>query len=100
MSAAPLSHFGDDDSLPTGPGYLPTVGDSFAVLSFASWSGGFQAYDLPALTGGLYLQPMLSADRLTLTVAVPEPASWALMLVGAAALGLATRRRHTARNAA
>ena len=82
------------------PGYLPTVGDSFAVLSFASWSGGFQAYDLPALTGGLYLQPVLSADRLTLTVAVPEPASWAMMLVGAAALGLAMRRRHTARNAA
>jgi NADH dehydrogenase FAD-containing subunit len=36
MSAAPLSHFGDDDSLPTGPGYLPRtlvlLGAGFAHL--------------------------------------------------------------------
>lgn len=75
------------------PGYVPRVGDSFEVLTFASRSGGFQAYDFPTLAGGLYFQPLLGADSLTLTVAVPEPASWALMIAGAGLIGWRLRRR-------
>lgn len=74
------------------PGYAPVVGDSFSVMRYASFSGSFDFYDLPALGGGLFLQPAVTAGGLTLTVAVPEPGTYGMMLLGLGSLGWRLRR--------
>lgn len=75
------------------PGFAPKVGDSFQLMTFASFSGNFDAYQLPALGAGLYLQPVLHAGNLTLTVAVPEPQTYAMLLMGLGVVGWRLRRR-------
>ncbi|MBN8808643.1 MAG: PEPxxWA-CTERM sorting domain-containing protein [Sphingomonas sp.] len=39
------------------------------------------------------LPPVALLDNVSLTAAVPEPASWALMIVGFGAMGYSLRRR-------
>ncbi len=53
--------------------FTPTVGDYYVEVNYIAASG--------EVAGG------------TLTASVPEPASWAMMLVGFGALGVALRRR-------
>lgn len=46
------------------------------------------------LTQGSYLFNLINGDTITVNVgAVPEPATWALMTLGMAAVGFAMRRR-------
>lgn len=74
------------------PGFVAHVGDSYPVLTFASASGGFDRYLLPALDGGLFLQPVLTAGSLTLAVAVPELETYTTMIIGIGFLGWRLRR--------
>lgn len=78
-------------------GYQGKAGDAFDLFD---WNGGlngtFGSIELPALTTGLTWQTgALYTDGLLSVVAVPEPASWVLMLLGAAGL-LIWRRPGTA----
>lgn len=74
-------------------GYQGKAGDAFDLFD---WNGGltgtFGSIALPALTAGLIWQTgELYTDGLLSVAAVPEPASWVLMLLGAG--GLLARRR-------
>ena len=42
------------------------------------------------------LPPSLLLDNVSLTAAVPEPATWGMMIVGFGAMGATLRRRRTA----
>lgn len=88
--------FGGNLVLNGSNGYVAHAGDRFTLFSWASTHGSFG--DIEA--SGLALGPglMLDASRLytdgTLgVVAVPEPATWALMLGGLAVTAVARRRR-------
>lgn len=70
---------------------------NYSFLNFKDQSSGTFYYFLKAnfLTDGVYQNPYVGFNHATLTVAsnraVPEPASWALMIAGFAALGGAIR---------
>jgi hypothetical protein len=74
-------------------------GDTIIGVHFGNGSGvgestGFFEYDFTSPTNTIALNiPASSAAVLYLTGAVPEPATWALMLLGFAGIGLALRRR-------
>lgn len=77
-------------------GHVFEVGN---VYDLFDWNGGvsgsFVALDLPTLAGGLTwdASDLYAGGTLSIT-AVPEPASWALLLAGGAAIaGLGRRRR-------
>lgn len=69
------------------PGYTPAKGDTF---DFFNWGGSisskFASYDLPTLGGGLEWDTANVGIDGTITV-VPEPSSWALMLLGFTGVG-------------
>ena len=75
-------------------GYLPTPGESFEVLTFASRVGAFDeilGLDLP---GELYFVPQYDANGLTLNVTgVPEPTVLVMLAMAACALLIRRRRR-------
>jgi hypothetical protein len=72
-------------------GYTPQVGEQF---SFLTSGGGFSGRFDNAWANGWALDLQYGAQGVTATVtAVPEPGSWALMLLGAAGLGAWLRRR-------
>jgi hypothetical protein len=64
-------------SLLWAEGYVPELGTSFAVLTFASHAGEFCCFDKFLLLGqGRRLMPAYGATNLTLaTIAAPEPTS-------------------------
>jgi len=74
---------GNYRNLTAGPVSLPTVYDTVVY-------GG--TYDLPGLTTA---QNMVASIRMTASdaAAVPEPASWALMILGFGTVGATLRRR-------
>jgi len=67
FSATPA--FAGKFTLDTRNGYRPNLGNSFQVISYPSFSGGFTSYNGLDLGGGLLLTPQLSATSLTLTAA-------------------------------
>jgi len=67
-------------------GFTPSLGDSFEVLTCGSLTGGFAMIHGLALGGGLMLQPIYSANSLTL-VAVQPVAIPALPVGGLLVLG-------------
>lgn len=75
-------------------GFQGRAGDRFDLFDFnGGLVGRFGSLDLPALDAGLRWQTeALYADGVLSVAAVPEPAAWALWLLGTAAL-LAWRRR-------
>ena len=64
FTAAPT--FAGKFSLSTLNGYRPNSGDSFLVIGYPSFAGGFTSYTGLDLGGGLQLTPNLSATGLTL----------------------------------
>ena len=72
-------------------GFAPAYGDTFDLLDWGSRAGEFDALNLPALGGGLAWDTSNFYSSGTLEV-VPEPATLALLGLGALA-ALARRRR-------
>jgi hypothetical protein len=73
-------------------GYVPSAGDSFALLSWGALSGRFGDVRLPALPGGLgWDTTQLYADGSVQVV--PEPQPWMMILAGLALGGVIARRR-------
>ena len=63
---------------------------ALAVAICAGFTGPALADTIPTLDDG----PIINVDP---TAAVPEPASWATMIVGFAVVGVTMRRRRTVR---
>lgn len=91
---APGGIFGNDNHIYTSPPYLDwgDLGFSIGGVNYNVFQGNFGGhpgyFEASTLTGCCYSTPI----SFSLT-AVPEPASWALMLVGFAGLGAAIRAR-------
>ena len=76
-----------------GAGFSPQQGSSFVLMTWGQGSGRFADYSVSGLAQGLGTQLVYGEHALQLNVtAVPEPASWALMLVGVAGLRVWRRR--------
>jgi hypothetical protein len=87
--------------LPTidGASGLPLTADASWQMGSYTWNSGSNTSATLSLTdlnpSGPYNDFVL--DDISLTSSVPEPAGWALMLVGAGLSGAALRRRQTVR---
>jgi MYXO-CTERM domain-containing protein len=80
-------------ALTFGAGFSPQQGSSFVLMTWGQGSGRFADYSVSGLAQGLGTQLVYGEHALQLNVtAVPEPASWALMLVGVAGLRVWRRR--------
>ncbi|MFO1319522.1 MAG: hypothetical protein U1F52_07905 [Burkholderiales bacterium] len=81
-------------------GFMPTLGDSFIVMTFANRVGTTGFLDDVTMLGwggGVDFDVIYGAGTVTLEVtAVPEPAGVALMAGGRVVLGWAARRRRSA----
>jgi hypothetical protein len=53
-------------ALTTLNGYRPNLGDSFLVIGYPSFAGGFTSYNGLDLGGGIQITPQLFASSLTL----------------------------------
>ncbi len=60
-------------------GFMPSIGDSFTILTASSITGTFDTELLPSLDGG-YLDVIYNSNSVMLTVLVPEPATLVLLL--------------------
>ncbi|MCC6679538.1 MAG: hypothetical protein IT445_01425 [Phycisphaeraceae bacterium] len=65
-------------------GFMPSLGQSFTILTASSITGMFVTELLPSLDGG-YLDVIYNSDSVVLTV-IPEPASLLLLLTGGSLL--------------
>jgi hypothetical protein len=81
-------------------GYSPVVGDSFKVITF---SGGrlagseFDDLTTDGFGAGVVFNVVYNPNDVTLSVAaVPEPETWAMLLVGLGLVGWRARRRFSA----
>ncbi|MDA8746087.1 glycosyl hydrolase [Rubripirellula amarantea] len=78
-------------------GYMPSVGDSFDVLDFASFSGSFGVIEAPALTNAQWDFAQFSSDGIIGVTAVPEPSGAAVSLLGMLAIVIYIRKRKGSR---
>lgn len=98
LSVLGLARLGGTLELSFAPGFVPLLGQSFELLTYADHLGSFVL--LPtgeAARTGYNYGLNYGASALTLEVthvaaAVPEPQTWALMLVGLGAIGWHRRR--------
>lgn len=74
------------------PGFIPEAGNSFQVLVFGSFSGGFSSIQAPTLPGDLQWD-FTSLESTGIISVVPEPATVTLLGLAGGALALVTRRR-------
>jgi hypothetical protein len=81
FNAAPA--FAGKFVLNTLNGYRPNPGDSFLVISYPSFTGGFTSLNGLDLGGGLQLTPQMSATSLTLVASGHVPVISGLNLSGA-----------------
>ncbi len=83
-------HFGGRLAI-TLDGYSARIGDTFTLFDAASYTGDFATLDFSAasLSEGVWV---FDASSGVLAVAVPEPSTYAALLLGGAALLLAARR--------
>ncbi len=79
--------------------YVPVLGDSFDIMDWGTLNGTFGTVSpLPTLTPGLYWDYDLDPSHTqfystgTLTV-VPEPSTWALLMLAAMGLGIYWNRK-------
>lgn len=81
--------------LVTNLGYSFVGGESFNFLDAGAWSGAFDGWTLPMLTGGMTWDTSLFETAGILSVVpVPEPATWIALAAGIVLLSL--RRRPAA----
>ena len=72
--------------------FFPTLGDSFEILKFGEYSGNFKGFNGLNIGNGLILDPVFTADSLTLVTSnVPIPS--ALWLLGSGLIGIVGIRR-------
>jgi PEP-CTERM motif len=75
------------------PGFTPTSGDSFVLMTYDGESGTFHTLSLPPLTDDENWVVTYGANDLTLSVRTPEPSSMLLLGAGLVAmLGLRRKR--------
>jgi hypothetical protein len=84
-----------------GYSFTPTVGDAtnLGPLTFVGFKAGAGEYFTSVNFSGAYATGVTDV-QLGTAAAVPEPAGWALMLIGVGALGAALRRQRRALPAA
>jgi hypothetical protein len=75
-------------------GFMPSVGDTFTIMTFDSATGDFDSYTGMDLGSGLSLEAEMTANAITLT-AIPEPSAFVLAVLGLLSFGLTRRRRHS-----
>ncbi len=80
FTAAPT--FAGKFALNTLNGYRPNSGDSFLVISYPSYTGGFTSYNGLDLGGGLQLTPNLASTALTLVASASIPDITGITLSG------------------
>jgi T5SS/PEP-CTERM-associated repeat protein len=74
-------------------GYVPSVGDTFDLLTAVNTSGGFDSVVFDGFgAAGADLAASFGSGGFQIA-AVPEPHEWAMMLAGLALLRIAARRR-------
>lgn len=54
-------------------GFVPSLGDSFALVTYGAREGRFAVVSVPALSGGLYLRPSYRPDGFVLEAKAPDP---------------------------
>jgi len=88
--------------------FVDVTGGAFGNTSFTNYYFGYQLFSGPVSAPmfelgsyDLYISGEAPVAQLTITAvsagAVPEPASWAMMLIGFGAIGSTIRRRQTVR---
>lgn len=88
-------HFGGTLKLVTLDGFAPQAGQSFDLFDWGSSQGQFASLDFaqaPLAAGLAWDSSHLYVDGSLQVAAVPEPASWGLMLAGLGLLAQAARR--------
>ena len=90
LNPAWISISGDTLSASIPRSLLPSTGFAFADYTYINWSrSAFGTQD--------FIADLAPDDESILASFVPEPATWAMMIVGFGAVGLAARRRRGAK---
>ena len=79
-------------------GYAPVIGDSFVIMTFDDRlaNSTFSSISTHGFGSGVSFDVAYNQHDVTLTVtAVPEPQSWAMLLVGLGLLGAMARHKRT-----
>jgi len=91
LSISGQASLGGDLQLSIVDGFIPTLGDSFELLTYSSRDGAFDSISEIPLDDGLSLEASYGDESMRLTV-VPEPTSLLLMILTGTVLAMRKRR--------